>query len=656
MIINLSKINFSGCSGGGGDSKVISTKDFSITANGTTNITMDQDVDGISAGTITTNVQPTLTAATFDQNGTYTPVSADGFSSVTVAVDGSENRLNKLLTNHLTAVTQSDLSGVVGIRDYQFYGLSNLKSVDLPSSVTTLYQYSFRQSGVESLDISKITTLGAGVFQDCTSLTGVTGFESYTSNLPASMFNGCTALTGELTTRATNLAISNVFRNCFGLTGFTFLENVTQFPTATYMKPFEGCTSATHVDLTHNYIVPPLGDANLFTAFTQNYEIWVPQILYDSWTGTSQWSSANIVGHIVGKPNVYNLMTFKYTTNTGSAVTPGKAYTAWTGASIVSSEFDASTGFTGTFYGPGLSVGQSAFYNNSGLTSVEFGEGIVKIEGNAFYNNTSLTSVTFADSVQRIDENAFYGCPITSIDIPSGATIGSKNGTGAFQNTPLTSVTLTDVTLGFQTFAGCQQLKEVYLYGNTGPLSGATSQFSNISAATVVVIETNDTGVTWLAQSGLLGSASLTAVTFGSSLQFMVYENGYLFNRNAVISSITFESTTPPTINDIYASRPTFYYGIASSGTMYVPADSMSAYTTWAETANANFSNWTIEAIDECAGDPECECTEAGGVWDGEECQPAPEDCGGDPECECNSTGGFWDPDNQECTYPEPEE
>ena len=197
MIINISKINLSGCSGGGGgDSKVISTKNFEVTANGTTNITMDQGVDGISAGTITTsvdmgpayssgytegfasgetagaaaqkalltsttvttngtvtrengysavtvNVQPTLTSATITTNGTYTPgAGVDGFNSVSVNVPQiGENKLPGFLCGEygsVTALTENDFSEytLAGpyLTQYNITFKSNLKSITFPKS------------------------------------------------------------------------------------------------------------------------------------------------------------------------------------------------------------------------------------------------------------------------------------------------------------------------------------------------------------------------------------------------------------------------------------------------------------------------------------------------------------------------------------------
>lgn len=54
-----------------------------------------------------------------------------------------ENRLNLLAKEELTQVTYDDLSGVTSIKSYLFYGIDSIQSVQIPGSVTNIYNYSF---------------------------------------------------------------------------------------------------------------------------------------------------------------------------------------------------------------------------------------------------------------------------------------------------------------------------------------------------------------------------------------------------------------------------------------------------------------------------------------------------------------------------------
>lgn len=56
------------------------------------------------------------------------------------------------------------------------------------------------------------------------------------------------------------------------------------------------------------------------------------------------------------------------------------------------------------------SIGDDAFHDCSGLTSVTIPNSITKIGGHAFYRCSGLTSVTIPNSVTSIEESAFCGC------------------------------------------------------------------------------------------------------------------------------------------------------------------------------------------------------------------------------------------------------
>ena len=72
------------------------------------------------------------------------------------------------------------------------------------------------------------------------------------------------------------------------------------------------------------------------------------------------------------------------------------------------------------------SIGNDAFYNCTGLTSITIPDSVTSISDYAFYNCTGLTSITIPDSVTSIGDSAFYGCTgLTSITIPSRATLPS---------------------------------------------------------------------------------------------------------------------------------------------------------------------------------------------------------------------------------------
>ena len=108
------------------------------------------------------------------------------------------------------------------------------------------------------------------------------------------------------------------------------------------------------------------------------------------------------------------------------------------------------------------SIGGSTFWNCSGLTSISIPNSITSIEPYTFLGCTSLSSITIPDSVTTIGSGAFYDCTsLSSITIPdSVSTIGLRT----FENcTSLSSVTIghSVSSIGDRAFAGCVQLTSV---------------------------------------------------------------------------------------------------------------------------------------------------------------------------------------------------
>ena len=68
-------------------------------------------------------------------------------------------------------------------------------------------------------------------------------------------------------------------------------------------------------------------------------------------------------------------------------------------------------------------IGDSAFKDCSGLTSITIPDSVTSIGSSAFYGCTGLTSITIPDSVTIIGDSAFRNCSgLTSITIPDGVT------------------------------------------------------------------------------------------------------------------------------------------------------------------------------------------------------------------------------------------
>ena len=116
------------------------------------------------------------------------------------------------------------------------------------------------------------------------------------------------------------------------------------------------------------------------------------------------------------------------------------------------------------------SIGDDAFYNCPGLTSVTLPEPLTSIGVGAFMWCSSLTSVTVPAHVTSIGNSAFYNCSgLTSVTLPTSLTsIGSYAFSGC---SGLTSVTLPAslTTIEYEVFYNCSQLVSIYYLGVKEP-------------------------------------------------------------------------------------------------------------------------------------------------------------------------------------------
>ncbi|CDD18592.1 cell surface protein [Prevotella sp. CAG:732] len=132
-------------------------------------------------------------------------------------------------------------------------------------------------------------------------------------------------------------------------------------------------------------------------------------------------------------------------------------------------------------------IGEYAFENCSGLTSVTFPSSVTSIGEYAFSGCSGLTSVTIPSSVTSIGSSAFSGCSgLTSVTIPSSVT---SIGWSAFSGcSGLTSVTIPSsvTSIGDSAFEGCSGLTSVYVSWES-PLSINASIFENVNTKSCIL-------------------------------------------------------------------------------------------------------------------------------------------------------------------------
>ncbi len=128
-----------------------------------------------------------------------------------------------------------------------------------------------------------------------------------------------------------------------------------------------------------------------------------------------------------------------------------------------------------------ISIGDSAFFDCTSLTSITIPDSVTSIGYSAFAQCTSLTSITIPDSVTSIGEAAFLYCTgLTSVTIPNSVT---NIGNSAFYNcTSLISITIPDsvTTIEYDAFSDCVSLTSITIpdsvtYIGMNPFGGCVS-------------------------------------------------------------------------------------------------------------------------------------------------------------------------------------
>ena len=232
--------------------------------------------------------------------------------------------------------------------------------------------------------------------------------------------------------------------------------------------------------------------------------------------------------------------------------------------------------FDGTTYSV-TSIGDGAFANHSGLTSVTIPNSVTSIGNYAFFNCSGLTSVTIPNSVTTIGEFAFAYCSgLTSVIF--NAEKCTKMISAFSDCTNLTSLTIGDKVTIIPNFAfpHCSKLTSVTIPNSVTSIGD--SAFNGCSGLSSVTIGNS---VTSIGDCAFYNCSGLTSVTIPNSVTFI---GKYAFEDCSGLTKLVSLAVEPPTCDN-----GTFKEVDKTTCQLIVPQESINKYKTadqWKEFLN----------------------------------------------------------------------
>ena len=394
----------------------------------------------------------------------------------------------------LTSVTIPDSVTSIGV--WAFEDCASLTSITIPHSVTSIGRWAFENTAwyddqpdglvyagnvaykykgemPENTSIilkDGTKEISGGAFEYCTNLTNIIIPDSVT-RINAQTFMYCSGLTSITIPNGVTSIGDGAFSGCTGLTSITILGNLTSIDGTRFgFPPFEDCTNLTNITISDS--VTNIND-NFLEMFETLYSL--TSIIVDS--NNTVYSSQEGVLFNKDKTMLIRCPRGKK----GSYSIPNSV----------------------------TSIGNSAFYGCTGLTSITIPDGVTSIGKYAFYNCKNLTSITIPDSVTSIDNGAFYGCDsLTSVTIPDSVT---SIGESAFEDcTSLTSITIGNgaPSIGYNAFSGCTNLTSLIIPDSVTRING---DFLLIDSLTNIIVDSNNS--VFSSQDGVLFDKNKSALS-----------------------------------------------------------------------------------------------------------------------------------------------
>ena len=431
--------------------------------------------------------------------------------------------------------------------------------------------------GLTSVSIpSTVRNIGYECFKNCTGLTSVT-IPSSVTDIDYGAFYGCSGLTSITIPYSVEGIYDYAFANCTGLTTIDFDAdscpmyyqngNYTHY----YYHVFSGCNNVSTINIGDNvrWISPyTFHDCKNITNLTigKNIETFYWNALADTLNSlnTVNYNAKDM--HVLGTNSV-TVGLFKGRENSLANLTIGndvEKLPDWTFkdcTSLISVVFNADSC---TKAGSTTSGSGRAFEGCNNVNSFTFGNNVKIIPAQLCYGMSCLITLTIPNNITSIGGSAFYNCSgLTSVAFNADSCIFAGYSNRAFQGCN---------NIASFTFGNNVKVIPAYLCSHMSNLTSVTipnscisigdESFGNCSGLSSVIIPDATKYVYW----SFPNCTGLQSVTIGSSVESM----NYAFSGCNHLTTINVRAEYPPTCNEgTFANVPAYADIIVPCGAKY---------------------------------------------------------------------------------------
>lgn len=214
------------------------------------------------------------------------------------------------------------------------------------------------------------------------------------------------------------------------------------------------------------------------------------------------------------------------------------------------------------------SIGASAFYNCSGLTSITIPDGVISIETYAFNGCSGLTSITISSSVTSIGNSAFSACTsLNTIVIPNSVTTIRNAVFKECINLSSVSIGSGVSQIGGEVFYGCTNLSEINVDANNTYYKSVDGVLFTYSQTNLIRYPTNKANISYTIPNTVL-RIETDAFGYCHNLEEIDIPNSVTTISNAFAYCENLTSITiPSSVNNIAASA---FYSCTGLITAYI--------------------------------------------------------------------------------------